>query len=146
MSQRFTLAEAERLIPLLERLLREAVSMKAEYDEAEQILQALNQRVAMMGGVTVNRNRTVETRGRREVSGTRLRRALEQLQETGCQVKDLDTGLVDFPTMYRGVEVCLCWKLGEAAIEYWHGVDEGFRGRKPIDLDFREQHRGDPAQ
>jgi hypothetical protein len=61
-------------------------------------------------------------------------------------VKDLDTGLVDFPTMYRGVEVCLCWKLGEGAIGYWHGVDEGFRGRKPIDQDFRDQHRGDPAQ
>jgi hypothetical protein len=75
-----------------------------------------------------------------------LRRALEQAQETGGLVKDLDTGLVDFPTMYRGVEVCLCWKLGEGAIGYWHGVDEGFRGRKPIDQDFRDQHRGDPAQ
>jgi hypothetical protein len=146
MSQRFTLAEAERLIPLLERLLREAVTMKAEYDGAGEILQALNQRVAMMGGMTVNRNHAVEARGRREVAGTRLRRALEQVQETGGLVKDLDTGLVDFPTMYRGVEVCLCWKLGEPAIEYWHGADEGFRGRKPIDQDFRDQHRGDPAQ
>jgi hypothetical protein len=146
MSQRFTLAEAERLIPLLERLLREAVSMKAEYEEAERILQAIHQRVAMMGGLIVNRKQAVEARGRREVSGTRLRRALEQVQETGGLVKDLDTGLVDFLTMYRGVEVCLCWKLGEPAIEYWHGVDEGFRGRKPIDQDFRDQHRGDPEQ
>jgi hypothetical protein len=146
MSQRFTLAEAERLIPLLERLLREAVSMKAEFDEADGLIQAMHQRVAMMGGVTIDRNSAVDARGRREVAGARLRRAIEQAQETGGLVKDLDTGLVDFPTMYRGVEVYLCWKLGERAIGYWHGVDEGFRGRKPIDQDFRDQHRGDPAQ
>jgi hypothetical protein len=146
MSQRFTLAEAENLIPLLDRLLREAVSMKTEYEEAQQILQTLTQRVAMMGGVTINRNQAMEARGRREVATARLRYALDQVQAIGCQVKDLDIGLVDFPTMYRGVEVCLCWKLGEAAIEFWHGADEGFRGRKPIDQDFRDRHDGSPEQ
>jgi len=146
MSQRFTLAEAESLIPLLDRLLREAVAMKAEYDEAEGILQGLKEHVVLMGGVMVNRNQAVEARGRREVSGARLREALEQVKATGGQVKDLEMGLVDFPTLYRGREVCLCWKLGETAIEFWHGVDEGFRGRKPIDQDFRDRHCGDPPQ
>jgi hypothetical protein len=146
MSQRFTLAEAESLIPLLDRLLREAVCMKAEYEEAQQILQTLNQRVTMMGGMTVNRNQAVEARGRREVATARLRHALELVQGTGCQVKDLDIGLVDFPTMYRGVEVYLCWKLGEPAIDFWHGVEEGFRGRKPIDQDFLDHHEGDRTQ
>jgi hypothetical protein len=146
MSQRFTLAEAESLIPLLDRLLREAVSMKSEYEEAEEILQTLNQRVSLMGGMTVNRNQAVEARGRREVATARLRHALEQVQEIGCLVKDLDIGLIDFPTLYRDEEVYLCWKLGEAAIEYWHGAEEGFGGRKPIDQDFRDRHRGDPEQ
>jgi hypothetical protein len=58
-------------------------------------------------------------------------------------VKDLDTGLVDFPTLFRGQEVYLCWKLGEASIEFWHSVDEGFRGRKAIDRDFRDHLAGD---
>jgi hypothetical protein len=146
MSRRFTLAEAESLIPLLDRLLREAVSMKSEYQEAEQILQSLNERVSMMGGMMLDRNQALEARGRREVASARLRSALEQVQATGCQVKDLDIGLVDFPTLYRGTEVLLCWKLGEAAIEFWHGVDEGFRGRKPIDQDFRDGHSGEPEQ
>ena len=146
MAQRFTLAEAQSLIPLLERLLGEAVTMKTEYDEADGILQSLGERVAMMGGVMVNRRRAIDARGRREVAAARLRRAMEQVQETGCVVKDLDIGLVDFPAMRRGVEVCLCWKLGETAIGYWHGVDEGFRGRKPIGRDFREPHRGIPEQ
>ncbi|HUA62481.1 MAG TPA: DUF2203 domain-containing protein [Verrucomicrobiae bacterium] len=146
MSQRFTLAEAESLIPLLDRLLREAATMKAEYDEAEKILQDLKERVVLMGGVTINRNQALDARGRREVSGARLKHLLEQVQNTGCLVKDLGVGLVDFPTLYRGQEVYMCWKLGEAAIESWHGVDEGFRGRKPIDQDFRDHHRGDPEQ
>jgi hypothetical protein len=146
MPQHFTLAEAESLIPLLERLLGEAVTMKAEYEEAEGILQTLNARVAMMGGTMVNRNRAIDARGRREVAGARLRRAMEQIQETGCQVKDLDIGLVDFPAMRRGVEVCLCWKLGEKSIGHWHGMDEGFRGRKPIGRDFRGSRRAAPEQ
>ena len=58
-------------------------------------------------------------------------------------MKDLDTGLVDFPTLFRGQEVYLCWKLGEPSIEYWHSVDQGFRGRKPIDRDFRDHLEGD---
>jgi hypothetical protein len=60
-------------------------------------------------------------------------------------VKDLDIGLIDFPTLFHGVEVYLCWKLDEPAIEFWHGVDEGFRGRKAIDRDFRDNHRGDSS-
>jgi hypothetical protein len=146
MPQRFTLAEAESLIPLLERLLGEAVTMKAEYEEAEGVIQSLSARVAMMGGTRVNRNRAIDARGRREVAAARLRRALEQIQETGCLVKDLDIGLVDFPAVRRGVEVCLCWKLGEKSIGHWHGADEGFRERKPIGRDFRDPLRGGPER
>ena len=146
MSQRFTLAEAESLLPLLDRLLREAVAMKAEHEEAEQILQQLKEHVVLMGGVMMDRNKAVEARARKEVAGARLKNAVEQVTATGCEVKDLDIGLVDFPTLYRDREVYLCWKLGEPAIAFWHGVDEGFRGRKPIDQDFRDQHRGDPEQ
>ena len=57
---------------------------------------------------------------------------MEQVQSFGCLIKDLDVGLIDFPTLYRGEEVYLCWKLGEDGIEFWHGVSEGFRGRKKI--------------
>jgi hypothetical protein len=58
-------------------------------------------------------------------------------------VKDLELGLLDFPTLYRGKEVCLCWRLGEPEIAFWHEVDEGYKGRKPIDQAFLENHRGD---
>jgi hypothetical protein len=146
MPQLFTLAEAENLIPLLERLLGEALAMKTEYEEADGAIQSTSERVAMMGGTMVNRHQAMDARARREVAAVRLRRAVEQVQETGCQVKDLDIGLVDFPAMRHGEEVYLCWKVGETSIEYWHGVDEGFGGRKPIGRDFRDPRRGGPEQ
>ena len=60
---------------------------------------------------------------------------VEELQELGVQVKDLDRGLVDFPCLYRGREVLLCWELGEDEVAYWHGAEEGYAGRKPLPFD-----------
>ena len=58
---------------------------------------------------------------------------VRELDELGVVVKDLDTGLLDFPGLRDGVEVELCWQVGEDAVRYWHPLDAGFRGRKPID-------------
>jgi|ERR1017187_4241452 hypothetical protein len=146
MARRFTLAEAQSLIPEVTRLLLGVVSLKGAYQEAEQAIQTWARRITMMGGVTVDRNQAIDARQRRDTSAANLRSAIEQVQAIGCVVKDLDIGLVDFPTEFRGEEVYLCWKLGEPKIEFWHGVEEGFRGRKAIDQDFRDHHRGDPAQ
>lgn len=146
MSKRFTLAEAQSLVPRLETSLRDAVALKTEFDEAEAAVRDFLERVNMLGGMMVDRDRVREIRQRRDGLAQRLKNAIEQVQELGCVVKDLDIGLVDFPTLFRGVEVCLCWKLGEPRIEYWHGLEEGFRGRKPIDEDFLRHHRGDPPQ
>ena len=96
--------------------------------------------------MVVDRTRVLAARSQRDESGTRLQRCLEQVQETGCVVKDLDIGLVDFPTLFQGREVYLCWKLGEEDITFWHGIEEGFAGRKPIDREFLDNHEGDRAQ
>src|ERR1019366_170965 len=115
MAKRFTLVEAQSLIPEVDRLLRQALDAKGAYQDAAQAIREFTEHVMMMGGVMVDRDR------------------VDAVLETGCLVKDLDIGLVDFPTLFRGTEVYLCWKLGESGIAFWHGVDEGFRGRKPID-------------
>jgi hypothetical protein len=60
---------------------------------------------------------------------------VDRLDELGVQIKDLDTGLLDFPALRDGIEVELCWRVGEDAVEQWHGIGEGFAGRKPIDWD-----------
>ncbi len=145
MAKRFTLAEAEGLIPSVDRLLRKAVELKEAYAGAEHGVEAYQKRIVIMGGMMVDRAQVREVRERRDDAATALRSVLEEVQELGCVVKDLDIGLVDFPTSFQGREVYLCWKLGEPSIAFWHGVDEGFAGRKAIDQDFREHHQGDRA-
>jgi len=142
MPKRFTLDEAQKLIPRVDSLLRRAIELKGEFEVAAGELKQLQEHLMMMGGVVVDRERALSLRQGRDAAGARLRAALEQVQEIGCVVKDLDIGLIDFPTTFRGEEVYLCWKLGEAKIEFWHGVEEGFRGRKPIDKDFLDHHEG----
>ena len=146
MAKRFTLAEAQHLIPQVDRLLREALDAKGEYQDAEQVIREFSEHVMMMGGVMVDRDRALVARSLRDDAASRFREKVEAVLETGCLVKDLDIGLVDFPTLFRGVEVYLCWKLGETGISFWHGVDEGFRGRKAIDQDFIDHHGGDRSQ
>lgn len=145
MSRRFTLEEAESLLPEIEKSLREAISSKSEFEEAETALRSINQRVIMLGGVLVDRSAVYQNKLRRDQSAERLKVAIQKIEESGCLIKDLDIGLIDFPTLFRGDEVYLCWKLGEQGISFWHGTQEGFAGRKPIDAEFRENHRGDAA-
>ena len=147
MPKRFTLAEAQALIPRVDRLLRNAIERKTTYEETEREIHSFpgtRDDDGRRGGGSRPRARFAQparTAPRRE-----LRSAIEEVQEIGCLIKDLDIGLIDFPTTYHGNEVYLCWKLGESGIEYWHGVDEGFRGRKPIDQDFLDNHEGDRSQ
>ena len=134
------------MLPQIRDWMREAVAMKSQYDEAEQAMQSLASRITMMGGIVVNRERAADDKARREVAGQRLRSILENFEQSGVLVKDLDKGLVDFPTLFRGEEVYLCWKLDEASIRFWHGTHEGFAGRKAIEQDFLDHHEGEKAQ
>jgi len=61
-----------------------------------------------------------------------LVRLVEEIQTHGCIVKDVDLGLLDFPSLRDGEIINLCWKLGEPEIAFWHALDEGFVARKPI--------------
>jgi hypothetical protein len=67
-----------------------------------------------------------------EVAG--IAHCLAQIHELGAVVKDLDEGLVDFPAQRAGEDVLLCWRLGEEEIGFWHGLEEGFSGRRPLPL------------
>jgi len=138
----FTLQQAEEALPRVESAIREAISLKAEYELTEEERRSFAQRLAVTGGMRVDRARVMEQKNCLEQAAVALQQAIQKVHELGCLVKDLDIGLIDFPTLFQGVEVYLCWKLGEDGIQFWHGVDEGFRGRKPIDAAFLEQHRG----
>jgi hypothetical protein len=146
MAKRFNLSEAQSLIGKISPLLQSAIEVKSQYAAADRAFQEFSQRIMVTGGLLVNRERALELRQRRDSLAQKLREMINEVQEFGCVIKDLDIGLLDFPTLFRGREVYLCWKLGEPSISFWHGVDEGFAGRKEIDQDFREHHSGDRPQ
>jgi hypothetical protein len=62
-----------------------------------------------------------------------LARLVDEIDEHGAQVKDLDEGLIDFPALHRGETVLLCWRLGEDEVGWWHNVEDGFAGRRPVE-------------
>ena len=64
---------------------------------------------------------------------SKIKDALAEIEATGVLVKDLEIGLLDFPCQVEDQTILLCWKLGEKTIAHWHGTDEGYRFRKPID-------------
>jgi hypothetical protein len=143
----FTLPQAESLLPEVERFLRDALFHKSEAQKAHQELEDTSDRIRMSGGMRVNPGQQMAVRTRLDSSVAALKNALEQIEEAGALVKDLDIGLIDFLSRFQDRDVCLCWKLGESGIRFWHSVDEGFQGRKPIDQEFRDGHSGgDPAR
>jgi hypothetical protein len=143
MARYFTVNQAQRLIPEVDRLLRDALFHKREYQQAQDELEHTTQKIRQTGGLRVDPGVVLSLRARRDTSATTLKQVLDEIQETGALVKDLDIGLIDFLSLYGNEEVCLCWKLGEEEIRFWHGLTEGFRGRKPIDDEFLANHRGD---
>lgn len=133
------------MLPEVEPAIREAVALKSKYEQAEEEWQKFAHRVNMMGGMQVDHSRFGDRGTLRESIAQRLKEAIETIQDQGVLIKDLDMGLVDFPTLFHGEEVYLCWKLGEKGIGFWHGIQEGFRGRKPIDREFLDHHQGEQA-
>jgi hypothetical protein len=129
----FTLDEAQSLLPVLESLLRAAISGKKVMEEVEAEMQALNHRIFLNGGTHVDVVAVARRKAERVKAEQRAKDALAEIDSIGVQVKDIDIGLLDFPCEVEGRVVLLCWKMGETSITHWHGTDEGFAGRKPID-------------
>ncbi len=143
MAKMFTLQEAEELIPSLEEWLPEAIDAKRQAVEADGELQKVATRIQLMGGVELNPAQVSRFKHVKAHSVKKMQEAMEQIEESGCVVKDLDIGLIDFPAMLGEQQVYLCWKLGEPRIEYWHGVHEGFAGRKAINGEFGPSSKQD---
>ena len=142
MARHFTLPEAKALLPVVGRLLRDAVQAKERYQQAETYLQELGQRILMQGGMSVDTSVAEAWKSQREANAHSLKNILGKFEALGVRVKDLDVGLIDFPTLYRGEEVDICWRMDEDDIRFWHGVHEGFAGRREIDADFLLNHKG----
>ena len=143
-SKLFSLREAERLRTQIEPILIETIESRRKLAELEEQLGALAERIQRSGGLIVSYEKVARQRIERNRLAEAIQAALERIQSTGCIVKDLEVGLLDFPARIDGEAVYLCWKLGEDRIRFYHRQDEGFSGRKPIDP--RDAEYGKPIQ
>jgi hypothetical protein len=133
----FTLDEAQALLPVLEALLKRAIEAKKAAESVEERMQELARKIFLSGGLFVDTARVRRQRSALESHLQSAKDSVAEIDAIGVQVKDLDTGLLDFPCEIEGEIVLLCWKLGESRIDFWHTVEDGFRGRQPIDDRFK---------
>jgi hypothetical protein len=129
----FSLRDAERLRIQLEPVLIDAIEARRKLSEIDDELGKLAERAQQSGGLMIAHDKAARQRLEHNRLGGVIRDALEKIQATGCVVKDLEIGLLDFPAKINGESVYLCWRLGEDRIRFYHAQDEGFAGRKPLD-------------
>lgn len=127
----FTLDEANALLPRLSDLLLQMQESKAKHDGLEE--KVAEHTLRMAGNGHLIERELNETRQELVQAEGELRVLIERAQEMGCEVKDIDQGLVDFRASRDGREVYLCWKLGEPKIGWWHELDAGFAGRQALE-------------
>jgi len=121
----FTIEEAEELLPQIEKILKRTIR--------------LNKALELLNSIEIedyddynNLRRITKTNKEFHKLSYEFYSNIEQLEDIGCLIKDLETGLVDFYHKFEGRDIFLCWKLGEKNIKFWHETDSGFMGRKQI--------------
>ena len=134
MPRHFTPASANDALgeirPLVEKLVAHRRALQRAQDERQELAGKI---AGNGGGIDAQRLADLEAEGERERIG--IARCVNEIHERGAIVKDLDEGLVDFPAQREGEEILLCWRLGEEDVAFWHGLEEGFAGRRPLETE-----------
>jgi hypothetical protein len=131
MDRVFTVEEANAALaearPLAERMVEARRRLGALTSKLERLRMAV---AGNGGGLSAPEVQALEEAAAEQA--LEVARCIDGITQIGAQVKDLDAGLLDFPAQREGEDVLLCWHLGEDEIRYWHRLDEGFAGRKPL--------------
>jgi hypothetical protein len=130
MAHYFTREEAEALLPQISVVLRKIQERRSELQQSEEELGAL--RLQAMGNGYHLHERMMELQRELARHIQALQAFVNDLKEFGCELKDADSGLIDFLSLRNGHEIYLCWRLGEDRINFWHHLDAGFAGRQPL--------------
>lgn len=124
----FTIEQANRMLPLVRRIVEDIVQDYARWREQVGVLEVVA--AGRRGDSPPDEAEKVEQDTQRLAAD--IERYVGELRELGVDFKGFDEGLVDFPAEIEGRRVYLCWKLGEGAVEHWHDVDAGFAGRRRL--------------
>jgi len=128
----FTAEEVDELIPRLAPIVERAMEHHRQATRLQRLLHEEQERIRAAGGSSINQRDWKARAERLDGLTIEVREALQQIHALGGVTKDLDMGLVDFPGLVGGETVNLCWKHGETAVRFWHGLREGYAHRKPL--------------
>ena len=126
----FTSDEAERLLPELTEWILEMRARKREHERHHAVVSELERKMGGNGHVVAGPLQ--EARKGMAEALSEVNRLAQEAESLGCELKDIDEGLIDFRAMVDGEEAYLCWKLGEPKIDWWHSLQTGFAGRQPL--------------
>ena len=129
--RRFTRQEAEDMLPYLAPLLFKLRNLKEDYGRLQEETADISTRMRGNGHGLGDDLRRAQAELRR--TGVQINELAERINNMGCELKDMDMGLVDFRAMINGREAYLCWRLGEEHVTYWHDLDTGFSSRRPLE-------------
>ena len=129
----FTPHEVEALIPELTEIVGRLMDTHGELGEVRAALRQEQHRIMLAGGGILDQEIWRERTRRLEELTRQVQQGIGAILKLGGVPKDLGMGLVDFPYLVNDQEVNLCWRFGETTIEFWHGLDEGYTGRKPLE-------------
>jgi hypothetical protein len=132
MPRYFTPKEANEQLTEIRPLVEELVAHRREQQRLEARRFELAAKIAGNGG-GIDANVLAEVEQAEQRERVEIARCVNTIHGRGAIVKDIDEGLVDFPALRRGEEILLCWRLGEDEVAHWHGLEEGFAGRKQLD-------------
>jgi hypothetical protein len=130
----FTVDEANHSLPLVRSIVTDIVASYTDLHDRHQRLESVKRRnSASRGSMPTEYNEELaQMETDLERDSEKLRGFVSELAALGVELKDSTIGLIDFPGFIDGREVCLCWKLGEAEVAFWHEVDAGFSGRQSL--------------
>jgi len=128
----FTPREVEAVIPELTQIMGKLMDAHSELRQIRSVLQEEQRRIMIAGGGILDQATWRERTQRLEELTREIQRGVTAIVNLGGAPKDLGMGLVDFPYLLDNQEVNLCWRFGEGKIRFWHGLEEGYAGRKPL--------------
>ncbi len=130
MTRFFTVEEANLELHRLRQWIPRIQARRSRLDVVQQKLGELSLKAATNGNLLEEEVHSTQREVKRLTE--ELNKLMTKIADLGCEIKDIDQGLVDFPSLREGREVYLCWQLGEPEVAFWHERDAGFRGRRPL--------------
>lgn len=128
----FTLEEANRLLPWLERTFQRLMSSRGRLEDVRERLTAIQREHQRLNGTFSRYNEINDMQAELDSMDEELNNIVEEIIAEGILIRDIPRGLVDFPSLRDGRQVYLCWVSGEESIAYWHETDRGFDHRQPL--------------